>query len=104
MHKGWTSACSEYEEEGQEDLLAQCAGMGGVYRPTFIAFFFFLFHAGATRLVPALQKEAWPAKYTIYFFSLLISVFFPTNPLFGGFFVFVARCGATLFILLQQLM
>lgn len=101
VHKGWVNACTQYEED--PDLMAQCAGMGGVYRPTFIAFLFFMFHAGATRLVPALQKEAWPAKYTIYFFAILISVFFPTNPLFGGLFLFIARCGATLFILLQQL-
>lgn len=101
VHKGWMGACEQYEDD--EDLLAQCAGMGGVYRPTFIATLFFLIHAGATRLVPALQKEVWPAKYTIYFFALLISVFFPTNPLFGGLYVFLARCGATLFIILQQL-
>lgn len=54
-------------------------------------------------MVPALQKEVWPAKYTLYFFGLLISVFIPTNPLFGGFYLFFARLGAAIFILLQSL-
>jgi len=101
VHGGWSHPCDEYKDD--PELLAQCAGMGGVYRPTFVATFFFLIHAGATRMVPALQKEVWPAKYTIYFFSLLLTVLLPTNPLFGGFYLFIARCGATLFILLQQL-
>ncbi|CAB9512676.1 Serine incorporator 1 [Seminavis robusta] len=101
VNKGWKNACLEYE--GQPEVMAQCAGVGGVYRPTFLATFFFFFHAGATRLVPALQKEVWPAKYTVYFFALLLSVFFPTDPLFGGFYLFIARCGAALFIILQQL-
>lgn len=101
VHKGWMHACEQYQEE--PELLAQCAGMGGVYRPTFLATLFFTIHAGATRMVPALQKEVWPAKYTIYFFGLLLSVFFPTNPLFGGVYLFIARCGAAIFIILQQL-
>jgi serine incorporator 1/3 len=101
VHNGWFNACSEYKDD--PDMLAQCAGIGGVYRPTFLATMFFAVHAIATRMLPALQREVWPAKYTVYFFSLMISVFFPTNPLFGGFYLFVARCGAALFIILQQL-
>ena len=101
VHNGWKDACSEYAED--EHLLAACAGNSGVYRPTFLATLFFAIHAGATRLLPALQKEAWPAKYTLYFFGLLLCVLIPTDPLFGGIYLFLARCGAVLFILLQQL-
>ena len=101
VHKGWYNACQEYEDN--PDLLAHCAGIGGVYRPTALSALFFTIHAGATRMVPALQKEVWPAKYTIYFFGLLLTVFIPTDPLFGGVFLFLARCGAALFIILQQL-
>jgi hypothetical protein len=52
--------------------------------------------------VPALNKEAWPAKFALFFFGLLISMFIPSYPLFSGFFLWVARLGAAAFIVLQQ--
>jgi hypothetical protein len=96
--KAWNSGCEQYEG----DLLSQCAGNAGVYRPMFLAFLFFIFSAVATRVQPNLNKEAWPAKYAIFCFGLLITMFIPNSPLFTGFFLWTSRIGAAVFVVLQQ--
>lgn len=103
VYKGWHEPCEQYDPETQQHLIDTCAGNAGVYRPMFLATFFFVIHSVATYMVPHIQKEVWPAKYTLYFFLLLFSVFFPTNPIFGQWFLWFARIGATAFILFQQL-
>lgn len=100
VYNAWFEPCAQYEED--EALLAKCAGNAGVYRPTFLSAFYFFANAIATRMVPALNKEAWPAKYALFFFGLLASMFIPSAPLFSGFFLWVARFGAAAFVVLQQ--
>jgi len=101
VYNAWYDSCQQYEEDPH--LLAQCAGNAGVFRPTFLSAFYFAANAVATRIVPTLNKEAWPAKYALFFFGLLISMFIPSSPLFSGFFLWVARFGAATFVLLQQI-
>jgi len=110
VYSGWRTSCEQYapsEENAadiqSQDLLNICAGNAGVYRAMFLATAFFTIHAVATYLVPHIQKEVWPAKYTIYMFLLLFSVFFPTDPIFGQYFLWIARMGATAFVLFQQI-
>ena len=74
-----------------------------MYRPTFVSALFFVISAVAARFRPAMNREAWPAKYCVYFFLLLTSVFIPNHPLFDGIFLISSRIGAMLFIVLQQL-
>jgi hypothetical protein len=101
VYHSWYDSCQEYEED--PDLLNQCAGNAGVMRPTFLAAFYFGANAIATKIVPSLNKEAWPAKYALYFFGLFISMFIDSSPFFTGFFLWVARFGAAAFIVLQQI-
>lgn len=100
VYHAWYDDCEEYED--QPDLLRQCAGNAGAMRPTFLAAFYFGANALATRVVPTLNKEAWPAKYALFCFGLLASMFIDSNPLFTGFFLWVARFGAAAFVVLQQ--
>lgn len=99
FHAWKDERCSKYEG----DLLSECAGNAGVYRPTFIAALFFGVQAFSSKLAPHLNREAWPAKYTIYLFSLFFTMFIPNYPLFSGFFLWVARLGAAIFVVLQQI-
>jgi len=98
----WRDDCADLYED-QPELLAQCAGNAGVYRPMFLSFLYFVINAIATSVIPNLNKEAWPAKYMLFFFGLLISMFVPSYPLFSGFFLWTARLGSALFVVLQQI-
>lgn len=98
VYKAWKNGCDQY----QGDLLSQCAGNAGVYRPMFLATLFFIFSAMATHLQPHLNREAWPAKYAVFLFALLFTMFIPNSPLFTGFFLWTSRIGATVFVVLQQ--
>lgn len=107
VYSAWYDSCAKYADDGDTvggslALLEQCAGNAGVYRPTFLTTLYFLGNAVATRFVPSLNREAWPAKYALFFFGLLLSMFIPSAPLFSGVFLWIARLGAAIFIVLQQ--
>lgn len=98
VYKAWKDPyCESYE-----DQVVQCAGNAGVFRPTSLATLFFLVSAVATKLVPAINREAWLSKYTVFFFGIFFTMLIPNAPLFIGFFLWFARLGATVFVLLQQ--
>ena len=69
----------------------------------FLSFLYFVINAIVISVIPHLNKEAWPAKYALFFFGLLISMFVPSYPLFSGFFLWTARLGAGAFVILQQI-
>jgi len=102
IYRAWHDDCADVYED-QPDLLAQCAGNSGVFRPMFLAFFYFVVNAIVTSVIPHLNKEAWPAKYALFFFGLLISMFVPSDPLFSGFFLWTSRLGAAVFVIFQQI-
>jgi len=116
IHDAWLgdedgNGCQQYykEEDSNEDgnssmkLVEQCAGNAGVFRPTCISTFYFLGNAVATKFVPTLNREAWPAKYALFAFALAISVFIPNGPLFTSVYLWIARLGALCFVVLQQI-
>lgn len=113
IYNAWYESCSQYDDASDEDpeesetttsaLLQKCAGNAGVYRPTFLAAFYFGANAIATKIVPGMNKEAWPAKYALFFFGLLVSMFIPNSPMFDGLFLWIARFGAACFVILQQI-
>eukprot|EP00548_Thalassiothrix_antarctica_P001922 CAMPEP_0194145904 /NCGR_PEP_ID=MMETSP0152-20130528/18904_1 /TAXON_ID=1049557 /ORGANISM="Thalassiothrix antarctica, Strain L6-D1" /LENGTH=439 /DNA_ID=CAMNT_0038846273 /DNA_START=30 /DNA_END=1346 /DNA_ORIENTATION=+ len=98
VFNAWKSGCEQYEG----DALSQCAGNAGVMRPMFVTFLFFIFQGISSYVQPSLNREAWPAKYAIFFFAVLICMFIPNSPLFTGFFLWTARIGAAIFVVLQQ--
>ena len=103
VYTAWTDSCTDLE--GDEDGLGtveECAGNAGVYRPTFLATLYFLINAVATKHVPTLNREAWPAKYSLFGLLLLVTLFVPNGPLFTGVYLWTARIGAAIFVVLQQ--
>lgn len=98
----WNDSCVAQYPDATDDVIADCAGNAGVYRPTFLSTMYFLINAIATRFAPTLNREAWPAKYALFGFALLVTVFVPNGPLFVGFYLWLARFGAAVFVVLQQ--
>lgn len=103
LYKAWHESCAErYDDEKDLVLLQQCAGKAGVMRPMAMAALFFAIQAVVTKVQPSLNREAWPAKYTMYLFAVFVTFFMGNSPLFTGVFLWLARLGATLFVILQQ--
>jgi hypothetical protein len=101
LYKSWHESCAERYDDDLA-LLQQCAGKAGVLRPMAVAALFFALQAGATKVQPSLNREAWPAKYCLYLLGVFCSFFMGNAPLFTGVFLWLARLGATLFVVLQQ--
>ena len=65
-YKAWRDPyCESYGNQ-----VVECAGNGGAFRPTSGGAIFFLVSAVATKLVPAINREAWLAKYTVFAFFI----------------------------------
>lgn len=102
MFKAWHDSCAAQYGDEDKALLEQCAGKAGVMRPMAVAALFFAIQAVVTKVQPGLNREAWPAKYTLYLFAVFITSFMSNGPLFTGLFLWLARLGATFFVILQQ--
>eukprot|EP00559_Dactyliosolen_fragilissimus_P003797 CAMPEP_0184869168 /NCGR_PEP_ID=MMETSP0580-20130426/33192_1 /TAXON_ID=1118495 /ORGANISM="Dactyliosolen fragilissimus" /LENGTH=432 /DNA_ID=CAMNT_0027370487 /DNA_START=242 /DNA_END=1540 /DNA_ORIENTATION=+ len=104
MYKSFIDGCESYQEdESKHDLYVQCVSNSGVYRPTFLSTIFFLCSAIATKSNPLLNREAWPAKYGIFFFLLFITLFIPNHPFFDSIYLHTFRFLAMCFIIIQQI-
>ena len=97
LFTSWTNGCDNQAQ------LDQCAANAGVYRPTFVAFLFFVVATVASFIRPDLNRHQWPAKFTIYLLLVFLSIFASNTPWFSGVFVHISRLGATLFIVIQQI-
>lgn len=102
IYSAWYDSCQAQYPDANMEVIEQCAGNAGVYRSTFLSTFYFLMNAVATKFVPSLNREAWPAKYALFAFGLLATMFIPNGPIFTSFYLWFARFGASLFIVLQQ--
>jgi serine incorporator 1/3 len=100
LYSSWHDDCAAYDDNAL--LLNQCAGNAGVYRPTALAALFFAVSACVAKAQPSLNKQVWPAKYGVFFTLVAISMFVPSYPMFSGIFLWLARFGATVFLLMQQ--
>jgi hypothetical protein len=100
-YHAWHDSCAQYKDH--HEWMAQCAGIAGVMRPTFLATLFFTVSAVATKFVPTLNREAWPAKYGLFFFGVAFLMFVPNFPLFTGIYLWIARLGAAVFVIMQQI-
>mmetsp|Transcript_5057 Transcript_5057/g.14654 ORF Transcript_5057/g.14654 Transcript_5057/m.14654 type:complete len:464 (-) Transcript_5057:151-1542(-) len=102
VYEAWHDPCVAANADATTDVLEECAGNAGVYRPTALSTLFFAANAVATNIVPTLNREAWPAKYSLFGISLLVSLAISSDPLFSSFYLWVARLGAGIFVVLQQ--
>ena len=96
----WLDGCEDLETPG---LVERCAGNAGVYRSSFAAFIFYVLAGIAVACKKTANREAWPAKYILFLFLVLGMCFVPNEPLFLSIHLNVARVGAIIFILLQQI-
>jgi len=114
LYSSWTDSCAQYnDDEGNNnndgndqqfsDLYIQCVGNAAVFRPTFVSTLFFLISAIATKTNPRLNREAWPAKFGMYFILLAIITFVPNAPLLTPIYLTFLRIGAMIFIFIQQI-
>jgi hypothetical protein len=94
----WTGGCTELSS----DLVVVCSGNSGVYRASFSAFAFFILFGIAAWCRPTANREAWPAKYILFFFLCVGTVFIPNEPLFLPVYLNIARVGGFLFNIFQQ--
>eukprot|EP00536_Pseudo-nitzschia_multiseries_P018246 jgi/Psemu1/54752/gm1.54752_g len=103
-YEAWHDPCvaANPDAEFDADVLEECAGNAGVYRPTALSTMYFAANAAATKMVPTLNREAWPAKYAVFGFGLLVSLILPSDPLFSSVYLWIARLGAGIFVVLQQ--
>jgi hypothetical protein len=83
----WLDGC----EGLSTDLEKVCVGNNGNFRVSCATFIFFCLAGVAAALKPTANREAWPAKYTLYLFMVLISAFIPNEPLFASIFLNIAR-------------
>jgi hypothetical protein len=102
VYRGWHDPCSKYDTEETQAVLKQCAGLAGVYRPMAVTTLFFAAFAVAAKVQPSFNKKVWPAKYGVFLAAVLVTVFMASAPLFTGLYLWLARAGATIFVLLQQ--
>jgi serine incorporator 1/3 len=107
-HKTWTSFVADNWTDGctafnSLEYQKSCAGNNGVYRVASSATVFFLLATIAVRCKPTANREAWPAKYVLFCFLCLATVFIPNGPYFSDIYLNIARMGAVLFIFIQQI-
>ena len=95
----WNDGCDQYETEALRD---RCAGNNGVYRSASSATLFFILAAIAVVCKRTANREAWPAKYVLFFFLVLATCFIPNTPLFTPIYLNIARAGSVIYILIQQ--
>jgi len=100
VFNSWTSGCESYSSE---DQIGQCVANAGVFRPTLLAFVFFVTAAVTSSVRPDFNRHVWPAKFTIYLLLVFLSIFASNSPWFSGVFLHVSRIGATVFIVIQQI-
>jgi hypothetical protein len=98
--EAWWKGCEEYDTGA---LQLRCIGNQGVYRSGFSAVSFFSLAAIAVCLSKTANRVAWPAKYVLFVFLAIGMAFVPNDPLFSHIFLNVARTGAILFIVIEQI-
>jgi hypothetical protein len=95
----WWSGCEDLSTVGLQE---RCIGNNGVYRVGFSAVIFFLLAAIAVCINRTANRLAWPAKYILFIFLCCGMFFVPNEPLFSPVYLNIARVGAVLFVIIQQ--
>ena len=106
--RAWYDGCDQYvsmNDDGTNNFESQkeCSGQTGVYRSAAAAFVFFILAALAAFCKPSANREAWVAKYVLFLFLVIGTVFIPNEPVFQPIFMNIFRVGAILFMIFNQL-
>ncbi|CAJ1969244.1 unnamed protein product [Cylindrotheca closterium] len=97
--EAWWGGCEELETER---LQQRCIGNNGVYRVGFSAAVFFLLATVAVCVNRTANRVAWPAKYVLFVFLAVGMCFVPNEPIFSPIYLNIARVGAVVFVIIQQ--
>lgn len=70
VYHAWYDECAaQYANDKNTNttrlMVEQCAGNAGVFRPMALATLFYAVMALVTKVKPQLNREVWPAKYTV---------------------------------------
>jgi len=87
---------------GSSSEKAACMGVAGTYRVSLVTALFFFVLAGVGHVAPDTHDLWWGFKFWGWCSGLVVAWFVP-NPLFFGY-IWVARVGAFLFVILQQVL
>mmetsp|Transcript_565 Transcript_565/g.1022 ORF Transcript_565/g.1022 Transcript_565/m.1022 type:complete len:471 (+) Transcript_565:322-1734(+) len=105
INDAWSSGCDDNgsSSSNNAELREVCSGNAGVYRASSAAFVFFIIFGIAAKCKPTANREAWPAKYFLFLCLCVGTIFIPNDPLFLPIYLWIARVGSVIFVLLQQI-
>lgn len=100
----WLDGCPRDDTNpANKDLQQACAGNYAVYRICAATTLFFVIAMLTVLGKPTANREAWPAKYILWFFLCAATVFIPNEPLWSDIYLNIARIGGMIFVILQQI-
>lgn len=98
LEDSWNQGC-RYDDD---DLRERCIGNSGALRAAASAIVFFLLAGIASAVKPNSCRGKWLLKYALFLCLLVVTVFIPNKPVFYNIFLQLARIGAGIFIVYQQ--
>lgn len=109
----WSSSCTlDYDENDadgdcsgicNEDEEGRCRENIGVYRVGFVSLIFFGIFAIWSYFSVDFNRSYWGAKFVLFLLSCVAIIFVDDNALFDDVFLNIARIGASIFVIIQQL-
>lgn len=113
LSEAWVKGCEQYTSSGNSNLYGyndelelqrqKCSGNNGVFRVAGSAFLFYILAAIAAFFKPSANREAWPAKFILFFILVTGTLFIPNEPLFSPILLNVFRVGGVIFVVFNQL-
>lgn len=94
----WDKGC-DYDDDEMDD---KCRGNAGVYRVGLASFVFFAIATAITQSNPGWNRRYWVWKFYGFLGLAVVFIWVPNEPLFDPIFLFLARVGAFVFILMQS--
>lgn len=88
MQTAWLDGCEEFANDVA--LQKSCVGNNGNYRVTAATTLFFVLAAVAAYCKPTANREAWPAKFVLYFVLVAATVVIPSDPTFSSVYFYIA--------------
>lgn len=89
IRDAWLDGCKK--DDFSTELMKSCAGNNGAFRVSAATLLFFTLAGLAAAVRPTANREAWPAKFVLYLFLVLATVFIPNKPIFAVVFLNIAR-------------
>mmetsp|Transcript_1098 Transcript_1098/g.1967 ORF Transcript_1098/g.1967 Transcript_1098/m.1967 type:complete len:521 (-) Transcript_1098:138-1700(-) len=118
LSEAWLEGCEQYTLDHNENSTLiftnddldrlevqreKCSGNHGVYRVAGSAFLFYILAAIAAFCKPTANRQAWPAKFVLFFLLVAGTLFIPNEPLFSPILMNIFRVGGFIFVVFNQL-